>query len=123
MIHKTFVNIYFVHTQAIQQAAKQSRNKQRAPPPVGSQSSSSSLGARARANRNHNSSQPGPLTQGPMSQNLMSQMSQPGFSGLDFSQGDFIINESQGDGILSQDFTNSQGPDKFYSNFSQSQNF
>lgn len=51
-------------------------------------------------------------------------MSQPGFSGLDFSQSDFPMDESQGgDGILSQDFTNSQGPDKFYGNFSQSQNF
>jgi hypothetical protein len=55
-----------------------------------------------------------------MSQNMMSQ---PGFSGMDFSQNDFTIDESQGDGILSQDFTNSQGPDKFYSNFNQSQNF
>ncbi len=99
--------------QAIQQAAKQSRNKARVPPPVGSQ-------GRMRGPRgSSNNSQPGPLTQN-MSQNMMSQ---PGFSGFDFSQGDFTIDESQGDNILSQDFTNSQGPDKFYSNFTQSQNF
>lgn len=101
--------------QAIQQAAKQSRNnKTRAPPPpVGSQ------GKMRGPQRGNTGSQAGPLTQG-MSQNMMSQ---PGFSGLDFSQNDFTIDESQGDNILSQDFTNSQGPDKFYSNFTQSQNF
>lgn len=85
------------------------------PPPVGSQGKM--RGPRASQSNN---SQTGPLTQ-VMSQNLMSQ---PGFSGLDgFSQGDFTVDESQGDNILSQDFTNSQGPDKFYSNFTQSQNF
>jgi hypothetical protein len=84
------------------------------PPPVGSQGKS-----RGPRGNNNNNSQPGPLTQG-MSQNMMSQ---PGFSGIDFSQNDFTIDESQPDNILSQDFTNSQGPDKFYSNFTQSQNF
>lgn len=82
------------------------------PPPVGSQ-------GKSRGPPRANQSSQGPLTQG-MSQNMMSQ---PGFSGLDFSQNDFTIDESQGDNILSQDFTNSQGPDKFYGNFTQSQNF
>lgn len=115
-----FFNNKFEYKQAIQQAAKQSRNKQRAPPPVGSQSTSNA-GTKPRSNvrnYNNNSSQ-GPLTQLAMSQNMMSQ------PGLDnFSQSDFPLDQSQGgDGILSQDFTNSQGPDKFYGNFSQSQNF
>jgi hypothetical protein len=119
---------YFQQQQAaaIQQAAKQSRNKKM---PMGNpnnnfsnnmnvggpSSSGASQGNNSRMRGR--SSQAGPLTQG-MSQNMMSQ---PGFS-VDFSQNDFITGESQGDGLLSQDFANSQGPEKFYSNF-QSQNF
>lgn len=97
---------------AIQQAAKQSRAKKlpnQQGPSQNSQNNNNNNKMRVR------NSQTGPLTQG-MSQNMMSQ---PGFS-ADFSQ-DFL-GESQGDGLLSQDFANSQGPDKFYSNF-QSQNF
>lgn len=107
---------------AIQQAAKQSRNRKL-------QMSSMAGGSSQGMNRNSQqyrgrNSQPGPLTQGGMSQ-----MSQPGFSlsqqpdfSQDFATGDFV-GQSQGDGLLSQDFTNSQGPDKFYSNFhSQSGN-
>jgi regulator of nonsense transcripts 1 len=97
---------YQQQQQAVQQAAKQSRNRK-----LGSSVNSQQSKMRVR------NSQPGPLTQG-MSQNIMSQ---PGF-GVDFSQ-DFV--ESQGDGLLSQDFTNNSqvaGPDKFFTNF-QSQNF
>jgi regulator of nonsense transcripts 1 len=93
---------YFQQQQnAIQQAAKQSRtNNMRK---VGGNSQS------GKPFRGRNS-QPGPLSQ---------MMSQPGFSLS--QQPDF----SQDDGLLSQaEFTNSQGPDKFYSNFqSQSGNF
>ncbi|KAL7017145.1 hypothetical protein ACKWTF_010272 [Chironomus riparius] len=98
----------FFQQATIQQAAKQSRAKKMPPNQIVNAGASQSK-MRGR------SSQPGPLTQS-MSQNMMSQ---PGFN-ADFSQGDFL--ESQGDGLLSQDFANSQGPDKFYSNF-QSQNF
>lgn len=109
----------FFQQSTIQQAAKQSRAKKLPNQGGPSQNNNNNIN-----NNNNNrydnkmrgrNSQPGPLTQG-MSQNMMSQ---PGFT--DFSQGDFL-GESQGDGLLSQDFANSQGPDKFYSNF-QSQNF
>lgn len=107
---------------AIQQAAKQSRNRKL---PVGPSGSSQGPSRNSQQFRGRNS-QPGPLTQGGMSQ----MMSQPGFSlsqqpdfSQDFGTGDFAGGQSQGDGLLSQDFTNSQGPDKFYSNFhSQSGN-
>lgn len=108
---------YFQQQQAaIQQAAKQSRMKKMPNSNVGGVGgmTAGASGASQSKMRGRNS-QAGPLTQG-MSQN----MSQPGFN-VDFSQGDFV-GESQNDGLLSQDFTNSQGPDKFYSNF-QSQNF
>jgi regulator of nonsense transcripts 1 len=116
---------YFQQQQqnAIQKAAQQSRARKVGP-----------IGGGSSQGQNRNSqqfrgrgSQPGPLTQGGMSQ----MMSQPGFSlsqqpdfSQDFAAGDFAAGgQSQGDGLLSQDFTNSQGPDKFYSNFhSQSGN-
>lgn len=110
---------YFQQQQAIQQAAKQSRNKKA---PIGGPSSQSSQ-SQGKGMRSRNSQGAGPLTQG-MSQNIMSQ---PGFTlsqQPDFSQdytGDGAF--SQGDGLLSQDFTNSQGPDKFYSNFQSQSNF
>lgn len=106
---------------AIQQAAKQSRNMRKMP---GGSSQGTNRNSQQYRGRN---SQPGPLTQGGMSQ----MMSQPGFSlsqqpdfSQDFAGGDFAAGgQSQGDGLLSQDFTNSQGPDKFFSNFhSQSGN-
>jgi len=118
---------YFQQQQqsAIQQAAKQSRNRKL---PMSGPGGGSSQGGPNRNSQQYRgrSSQPGPLTQGGMSQ----MMSQPGFSlsqqpdfSQDFGGGDFVGGQSQGDGLLSQDFTNSQGPDKFYSNFhSQSGN-
>lgn len=118
---------YFQQQQqnAIQQAAKQSRNNRKMP--IGS-GSSQGANRNSQPFRARNSQPGGPLTQGGMSQ----MMSQPGFSlsqqpdfSQDFAPGDFAVGgQSQGDGLLSQDFTNSQGPDKFYSNFhSQSGNF
>jgi regulator of nonsense transcripts 1 len=111
---------YFQNQQqqnAIQQAAKQARNNRKMPPGSGS---SQGANRNSQQYRGRNS-QAGPLTQGGMSQ----MMSQPGFSlsqqadfSQDFAHGDFATGgQSQGDGLLSQDFTNSQGPDKFYSNF------
>lgn len=104
---------YFQQQNAIQQAAKQARNNRKMPPGGPSQGSNRN----SQQYRNRNSQ--GPLTQGGMSQ----MMSQPGFSlsqqpdfSQDFGPGDYG-GQSQGDGLLSQDFTNSQGPDKFYSNF------
>lgn len=98
---------YFQQQQAaIQQAAKASRAK-KAAGPVGSFNNSGNSQSKMRGK----SSQVGPLTQG---------MSQTAFN-VDFSQDNFA-GESQIDGLLSQDFASSQGPDKFYSNF-QSQNF
>ena len=115
---------YFQQQQqnAIQQAAKQSRNRKL---PMGPGGSSQGPNRNSQQFRGRNS-QPGPLTQGGMSQ----MMSQPGFSlsqqpdfSQDFVGNDFAGGQSQGDGLLSQDFTNSQGPDKFYSSFhSQSGN-
>lgn len=117
---------YFQQQQqsAIQQAAKQSRTNRKMPMVGGGGASQANRNSQQYRGRN---SQPGPLTQGGMSQ----MMSQPGFSlsqqpdfSQDFAGGDFAPGgQSQGDGLLSQDFTNSQGPDKFYSNFhSQSGN-
>lgn len=109
---------YFQQQNAIQQAAKQARNTRKGPPVAGS---SQGMSRNSQQYRGGRSSQTGPLTQGGMSQ----MMSQPGFSlsqqpdfSQDFNAGDFASGgQSQGDGLLSQDFTNSQGPDKFYSNF------
>jgi regulator of nonsense transcripts 1 len=110
---------YFQQQQAaIQQAAKQSRAKKNMSVGGGGGGGSSGVigGGSSQSKMRGKSSQVGPLTQG-MSQNMMSQ---PGFN-VDFSQNDFAA-DSQIDGLLSQDFASSQGPDKFYSNF-QSQNF
>lgn len=105
---------FYQQQNAIQQAAKQSRNRR----PMGTSGMSQS--GKSQQMRGRNSQTQGPLTQGGMSQ----MMSQPNFSlsqQADFSQDFMLGGPSQGDALLSQDF-NSQGPEKFYGNFGNSGN-